>query len=182
MTFLPPVNSAAIQILQQSKITSQNIEKNTPADNKIVATANGVKSDEVEATKDYWDINHVNPTQMKVKLFEAVGEAFGIDKDNYDTSAKYASAIQSAMDQIKENDPAKAYIIFHEIEKDLGLNELGISLEKAVEAMLEPGGKADEELDAALQAQADEINGDFGEDEVFGSLTVDSNGVYSLLR
>lgn len=183
MTFLPPVNSAAIHILQQSKTTSQQVDKNAPADNKIVATTNGVKSDEVEETTGYWDINTVTPTQMKIKLFETVGEAFGLDEDNFSDFAAYASAIQATMEKMKEDDPL-AFMVFHEIEKYLGLDELGLTLKSVVEAMIEPGGSADETLDAAMKEQADEINGDFGdgEDEVFGSLRVDSNGIYSLGR
>lgn len=175
-----PVNSSFVQILQQSRIAPIPLDKNAPPENDLVAAANGVKAEEVEPTEDFWDINKVTPTQMKVKLFEKVGEAFGLDQDNFDSFSQYASAIVSRMEAMKEDDPVGAMILFHEIEKDLGLDELGLSLEEVVEAMIEPGGKADEKLDAALKALADEINGDFeeGEDEIIGSVRIDSNGLY----
>ncbi|PCI05257.1 MAG: hypothetical protein COB78_01170 [Hyphomicrobiales bacterium] len=181
MPLLPPINSAAVQVLQQSRIAPIAVDRNAPPENNLISAANGVKTDEVAETTDYWDIGKVTPTQMKVKLFEAVGEAFGLDEDNFSSFGAYASAIQAVMEQIKQDDPM-AFIIFDEIEKDLGLDELGISLEEAVQAMVEPGGTASAKLDAALKEQADEINGEMeeGEDEIIDSVRVDSNGIYSL--
>lgn len=180
---LLPVSSVAVQVLQQSKITPISIDKNEKTEDSLVAAANGTKSESVEETTNYWDINTVTPTQMKVKLFEAVGEALGLQEESFSDFSAYASAIQAKMEKMKEDDPL-AFMVFHDIEKDLGLDELGLTLESVVEAMIEPGGSDDEALDAALKAKADEINGDFGDDaeEVFGSLRVDSNGIYSLGR
>lgn len=184
MPLLPPINSAAVQVLQQSRVAPIGIDRNKPTENGLVAAANGIKSEEVEATTDYWDINSVTPTQMKIKLFEKVGEAFGLDQDNFDSFGTYAAAIESMIDKIKKEDPAGAAVTLRQIENDLGLPELGISLDDVVKAMLDPSGREDDKLDEILKEKADEINGDFGDDEeeVFGSLRVDSNGIYSLGR
>lgn len=183
MPLLPPINSIAVQVLQQNKIAPITVDKNAPPENDLISAANGVKTDEVDPTEDFWDINKVNPTQMKLHIFEKVGEKFGLDQDDFDSFSRYAAAIASKMAKMKEANPASAIVFFHKIENELGLDELGISLEEVVEAMNEPGGKADKKLDAALKAKADEINGELledGKDKIFDSLKVDNNGLYNV--
>lgn len=184
MPLLPPVNSAAVQVLQQSRVAPIAVDRNAPPENELISAVNGVKTEEVKPTEDFWDITTVTPTQMKIKLFEAVGEAFGLSEEDFDSFDTFASAIEAAIDRIKEEDPTGAAVTLRQIASDLGLNELGISLGEVVEAMLDPSGSADDKLDAILKEKADEINGvlEDGEDQVFGSLRVDSNGIYSLLR
>ncbi|PCI05258.1 MAG: hypothetical protein COB78_01175 [Hyphomicrobiales bacterium] len=184
MPLLPPVNSIAVQVLQQSRIAPIAVDKNASSENNLISALNNVKTDEIDPTEDFWDINKVTPTQMKLHIFEKVGEKFGLDQDDFNSFSRYAAAIAFRMEKMKEEDPAGAMIFFHEIEKELGLDELGISLEEVVEAMMEPGGKADQKLDAALKAKADEINGELlledGKDKIFGSLKIDSNGLYNV--
>lgn len=180
MTLIPSLGSAAVQILQQSQIASPLVEENASADNDLVATANGVKSEEVEPTKDFWDINRVDPTQMKVKLFERLAEKFGFNLEDFDSFSEFGQAVRYQMEMMKTEDPKAAMLMFHEIEKDLGLDKLGISLEELVEAAIDPGGKEAEKLDAALGELAEELNTETDEEKVFGSLRVDGNGIYSL--
>ncbi|MDX8492226.1 hypothetical protein RFN29_11600 [Mesorhizobium sp. VK22B] len=100
-------------------------------------------------TESMFSVNNLDATQMKARLFERVGKEFGIDQDDYDSLSSYGSAIKTALDDLKQKSSSIA-----EIEKKLGLDELGISLDTLVNAIVDPNGSDGDRLDAALEKKA----------------------------
>ncbi|MBL4600374.1 MAG: hypothetical protein JKX93_15540 [Rhizobiaceae bacterium] len=186
MPFISSANSsAALLILQQNKITSTPINETSSAATDLVATANGqskqTEQTEVKPASDYWDVMRVDITQLKIKLIERLGEEFGFKPDDYETQSALGGAIRSKVTSMRQQDPIAAAKMISEIEKNLGLGELGISLDTLIDAVMEPGGSADDKLDAALMKQAEEDGLDETQlDLTSGSIVFDSNGLYSL--
>jgi len=94
-----------------------------------------------------FSVNNTDSTQMKARLFERVGQAFGIKQDDYKSLFAYGSAIKKAVDDLKQKSPSAVT----QIEKKLGLDELGVSLDTLVNAVVDPQGSDGDKLDAALK-------------------------------
>lgn len=97
-----------------------------------------------------FDLSVPDPTAMKVRLMERLGEEFGFDMDDFSSREAYGRAIRKAVDDLKA---AGGFSELKRIEKELGLDELGITLDTLVNAIVQPGGDADEAVDAALRSE-----------------------------
>jgi hypothetical protein len=102
------------------------------------------------AADPFFSVNSADPTKIKIDLFERVGKAFGIDMKDYDTSYDFGQAIRRAMGEIMKQPGAE--MAFAKIEKDLGLDKLGVSLISVVNAITDPTGDDAKKLDAAIKA------------------------------
>ncbi|RUT99647.1 hypothetical protein EOD23_24765 [Mesorhizobium sp. USDA-HM6] len=161
MSSISALNNAALLILQPQRPTSAAIG------DSLVASINGVSAGtgaglpltqaRARITESMFSVNNLDATQMKARLFERVGKEFGIDQDDYDSLFSYGSAIKTALDDLKQKSPSR----IAEIEKKLGLDELGISLDTLVNAIVDPNGGDGDKLDAALEKKA----GDHGRGE-----------------
>lgn len=100
---------------------------------------------------DLFSATHRGATQIKMQLFEAVGEQFGIDSEDFTDFRDFAKAVRSEFGklQIHENSAA----IIRSIESELGLDELGVSLADAVAAMSDPSGDNDHKLTEAIERE-----------------------------
>lgn len=112
---------------------------------------------------------------MKVRLMERLGEELGISMDDFNSVRSYGLAIRQAVEEIKR-EPGGGFFLA-ELEKKLGLDDLGISLDTLVDAMTDPTGEADRKLEAALKAQVGDI---FDEDDkaALAALAPDEIGLY----
>ncbi|MET3596483.1 MULTISPECIES: hypothetical protein [Mesorhizobium] len=156
MSPLSALNNAALLILQPQRSTSVSAS----VGDSLVASINrahagtGAASPLTQAqariTESMFSVNNLDATQMKARLFERVGKEFGIDQDDYDSLFSYGSAIKTALDDLKQKSPSS----IAEIEKKLGLDELGISLDTLVNAIVDPNGSDGDRLDAALEKKA----------------------------
>lgn len=153
MSSLSALGNVALLILQQRPISATG-----SAGANLVASVNGVSSSTVSGSpfieaqgkiNDMFSVNNVDPTEMKTRLFERVGKEFGIEQKDYDSLSSYGAAVKNAVDALMRKSPFAAV----EIEKKLGLDKLGVTLENVVNAMVDPGGSDDERLDAALKRQ-----------------------------
>lgn len=154
---LSPLNSAALLILQPQR---QSSSAGSAAD-ALVASVNrvgapGAGSPLVQAqgkiNDSMFSVNNVDATEMKTRLLERVGKEFGIDQKDYDSLSSYGAAVKNAVDALLRKSPFAA----SEIEKKLGLDKLGVTLQNVVNAMIDPGGSDDDKLDAALKRQLGE--------------------------
>ena len=150
--------SSSLLFLQPRRPASSNAS----AGDSLVASINGGSSRagaassltqaQARISEQMFSVNNTDATQMKARLFERVGKAFGIKQDDYDSLSSYGSAIKSALDELKQKSPSSIAAI----EKKLGLDQLGVSLDTVVNAMVDPQGHDGDKLDAALNKKIDE--------------------------
>lgn len=180
MPSISSINSSALQIMRQYRPSSPAVGDTISGGNDIVATANGVgdpfRDARAAASESVFSVNHVDVTKMKLDLMEKVGEAFGIKMDDYDSQASYGSAIRRVVSEIKKQDDGS--LVLAGIEKDLGLDKLGMSIDSMINAIIDPQGNDGEKLDAALKRQAGEDGRTQGAASVLASITLDDTGIY----
>jgi hypothetical protein len=95
-------------------------------------------------------------TQTKLDLFERAGEALGVARSDFGSTTDYAQAVERALGKLKLDPNGRS--IIQAIERELGLDKLGVSLDAVIDAMLDP--EANEELNKALLEQAGESPSD----------------------
>lgn len=120
-----------------------------------------------------FSVTSVDVTRMKVDLFERVGKALGVDRGDYDTAFAYGSAVKRAVKQLKQQ--PNSHLILMGLEKELGLDKLGLSLDAVVDAMTDASGDGARKLDAALRAETSDLA---GKDNARQSFTFDEIGIY----
>ena len=181
MTSIPPLSSGAFQILRLDRPSSSGDKKPAAAD--IAATANGISTQfrnaQAAASESVFSVNHVDITEMKMQLIEKAGKAFGIERDDYDTQSDFGKAIKAVVSEIRRMENGDR--VLDGIAKDLGLDDLGISIGTLVGAIIDPGGNDDKKLDEALrEATGEDVldarKGDGGAGGV--SVLVDDLGLY----
>ena len=150
MTSVAPMANVALQILSQRPVLSvgTGAQRNqAPALTTIDLAAAG-KSKVAGAV---FDASTPDVTQLKMDLFKRTGAALGVDEEDYASGKDYGAALSAAVAAIKSRPGAEFAIL--KIEKDLGLDKLGISLATVIDAIADPSSGADNELTAALEAQ-----------------------------
>lgn len=161
---MPSISATNITALLMLQPPPQRAEK--PTTNSLIATTHGLADGkgagfgkpttaaQARINEAMFGVNADDPTATKVKLIERVGKAFGIEQKDYTSLSAYGWAIRNAMEEIKRQ--AGSAFAFAGIEKDLGLDKLGISLEAVVNAIIDPESDDGKALDAALHRQAGE--------------------------
>lgn len=92
--------------------------------------------------------------EMRVRLMERVGGALGLKPEDFDTASAFGSAVKDKIAEIKRQ--PNGMLALMKIEKDVGLDKLGISLDEFADALIDPAGSAAEKLGAALRKKIDE--------------------------
>lgn len=100
---------------------------------------------------DLFSVNAQNLNKVKVDIYKRVGEALGVRESDYESFHAYGTALQQAVGQLKL--APNAQMVIAGIEKDIGLDKLGLSLDTVVNAIVDPTGDDNDKLDAALQKQ-----------------------------
>ena len=159
----------------------------------LVAAANGVAragisgADALSAraqakvSEALFDAGTVNVNALKINLMERLGEELGLSMDEFETAASFGAAVRAAIGQIKMQDGGALRLA--EIERKLGLNKLGISLDTLVNAIMDPDGDDAAKLDAALRKDAGEAAKDDGKPDARAALSAlrhDDSGLYTL--
>lgn len=170
MSVLPPANLSALQLLQQSNLTSLSSagrERQTGA--TVVASPAQPQQPDPMFSPTSIDVN-----QLKVHFMERVGKELGLDVDDFETASAFGRAVKEAVLKIMRSPGGEA--LLRKIEEDSGLDELGISLMDFANALIDPDSNAAERLDAALREHATAEAGDSGAD---GPVRFDEIGIYS---
>ncbi|MDX8534348.1 hypothetical protein RFM41_24810 [Mesorhizobium sp. VK25A] len=94
-----------------------------------------------------FSVENLNITAIKVRLMERAGKEFGVDQAGYESVSSYGSAIKNAVEALKGQSPSAVV----EVERQLGLDQLGVSLDTLLNAIADPQGSNSERLDAALK-------------------------------
>jgi hypothetical protein len=147
------LSRAASAALEASKASGKPVVltlKGEPKASGAAAWAGAPSQRSAIAFESIFSVNHVDATEMKVNLMERLGKAVGLELDDFADAAAMAKMIDGMVSEMDEGQIAA-------LEKELGLGDLGMSLHRVLDAMKEPGGSADQQLDAALRTEAGDI-------------------------
>lgn len=114
-----------------------------------------------------FDANRTTKEELKAKILRELAKSVGVDIDKGGNNLKdLGRKIKVSLEELKAEDPAKYQEFIDKLDKKLGLDKLGLSVEDFVEAIINPDSdkakKLDEKLDVLL-----------GDDKTDGSNTID---------
>lgn len=187
MVAIASVATTALLVLRQSALAPQSLAQRAPAQESLLATANGSPEASPAAksrgriAEALFDRSAPDVTEMKVHLYERLGKAFGISMEDFDSPGAFGSAIAEKISQMKR-DPGGSMALM-EIEKKLGLDKLGISLDTLVDAIINVGGDSDKKLTEALVRKlGEDASTDRKDGAVSGALQLqrDEIGLYGV--
>ncbi|MDX8442249.1 hypothetical protein [Mesorhizobium australafricanum] len=126
-----------------------------PAPESLVASASGTSAlpltqAESAGSVSRFSVDSLNITATKVRLMQRAGKEFGVDQTDFDSVSSYGSAIKNAVEALKRQSPSAV----PKIERQLGLDQLGVSLDTLVNAIVRPQGGDNDRLDTALRQHA----------------------------
>ncbi|AZO39048.1 hypothetical protein EOA27_34250 [Mesorhizobium sp. M2A.F.Ca.ET.037.01.1.1] len=139
--------STALVILQPQRLPPP-ARPAASIDSVAGPAASPVMQPAVSASK--FSLDGLNITATKVRLMQQAGKEFGVDQTDYESVSSYGSAIKSAVEALKRQSPSAVA----KIERQLGLDQLGVSLDALVNAIVRPQGGDNDRLDAALKRHA----------------------------
>jgi len=157
MTSISSSPNSALLILQAQ--SSAATDKTTAAAPDLVATANGQPSKqtvgvstqptqaESKISDALFSVNNRSITQMKLDLIERTGEELGVKKDDYASTDDFVAAMKKVVTNIKAHKGWEQVVA--KIEKDLGLDKLGVSLEDVINSARDP--EQDDKVTEALK-------------------------------
>ncbi|MCC7252689.1 hypothetical protein [Hyphomicrobium sp.] len=185
------LNSTALLILEQVRPSPASAVKQRPAADQLVAAANGVpiggagkpsRAAQAKIVEAMFSANTVDANKLKIKLMERLGKEFGFSPGDFETSAAFGAAVRDAVGQLKMQEGG--HQIVAAIEKKLGLDKLGLTLDALVNALIDPESEDGLKLETALRKQAAEEAKASGKDAARALLTLmtqrDEAGLYGL--
>ncbi|WP_062231859.1 hypothetical protein [Aureimonas sp. N4] len=138
---LSALQNTAVQLLRPA-VTPDPRNRIGPADSPIAA------AQKTAAAGPLTGADKPGVTQVKLKLFERLGEALGLKVEDYASLGSYARAVRGAIEATRQQEGGAAAL--KAIEQTLDLNKLGMTLDTLIGAMEEPEGEADRALEKAL--------------------------------
>lgn len=134
-----------------------------------------------KAVEAMFSVNSLDVTALKVSLIERAGQELGVKQSDYASTREYGAALQQAFASLQRS--PNAYLVIKDIEKKLGLDEIGISLEDLINAIADPDGRGNEKLNNALEIYVHGIvdrdrNGTASGDKTPASHPLDELGIY----
>jgi hypothetical protein len=162
MSSIPSLASSAITILERANAAFASKEASPPAGGDLLKIANGLVSGssgltalaQAKVNEALFDRGTPDVHEMRVRLMERVGDALGLKPEDFDTVSAFGSAVKDKIAEIKRQ--PNGVLALMKIEKDVGLDKLGVSLDEFADALIDPAGSAAEKLDAALEKKIDE--------------------------
>lgn len=160
MSSVSSLNSASALLFLQNASRSSAMDRREAAPGpSLVEVANGAAGNGgsvngAAGAESAFDPKAIDVTEMKTRLFERLGEKLGISMDDFEKMSDFGRAIRDAVNALKKE--PDGYLVLAKIADELGLDELGISLDTLVEAVVDPDGDADDRLEAALAGMVDD--------------------------
>lgn len=160
----------------------------------LVAVANGVadpgpssgatRQAKAKVSEALFKPNQPSVTEMKLHLMTRLGEKFKIKLEDHASDASFGRAIQAEINKIKTQ--PEGALILSAIEKELGFDKLGFSLDTFVNAIIDPDGADGEKVDAALKDHlgVDDDEAEKADDTraALEALRLDDNGLYGFVH
>jgi hypothetical protein len=153
--------SSAVQILQHASRLSVSAGTAESAGAQLVATANGVtlpagpgdggpaQKAKAKLSAALFKPNAPSVTEMKIHLMKRLGEQLGVALDDYETHAAFGAALRDAIADIKLK--PNGALVLAAIERKLGFDKLGFSLDTFVSAIIDPKSDEGQKVDEALK-------------------------------
>lgn len=138
--------NTALVILQQQRLPPA-ARPAASIDSVSGPAASPVTHDEPAVSE--FTLDSLNITATKVRLMQQAGKEFAVDQTDYESVSSYGSAIKNAVEALKRQSPSAVA----KIERQLGLDQLGVPLDTLVNAIIGQGGDSDR-LDTALKQHA----------------------------
>lgn len=185
MTSISSSPNSALLILQAQ--SSAATDKTTAAAPDLVATANGQPSKqtvgvstqptqaESKISDALFSVNNRSITQMKLDLINRTGEELGVKKDDYASTDDFVAAMKKVVTNIKAHKGWEQVVA--KIEKDLGLDKLGVSLEDVINSARDP--EQDDKVTEALKKQAGMVDEKEEDADKAVLLKQDEDGTYA---
>lgn len=185
MTSLPSLESAALLILQQAgDVSSTARQKQSASDNLILVASGqydkiGVAQQPTRAqariSESLFSANNVGVTQEKLKLIERTGEALGLQQSDFNSTDDFVKAARDAVRKIRSQ--PEGHLIMAKIERDLGLDKLGISIDDVISSAEDPERR--DKVTKALEKRVGEAKELTKEDEAL-LISSDETGAYQV--
>lgn len=144
---LPSAGSAAVQLLHQAASQPSAQGQNSG----VLALPSPRDAD----GDDTWATNTMDITASKVRLMERLGEVFGIAMEDHADARGFAEAIRAVVDTLRTTTDGLKLIA--SVSRDLGLDDLGVSVDTLIAAIVDPAGGEAETLDAALRERVGDV-------------------------
>lgn len=110
---------------------------------------------ESKVAEAMFGVNHPSITKQKLDIIDKTAKALGVNQDDYASREDFVDALQKAFGRLKIDGGDAAV---HGLEKELGLDKLGVSLQDIIDSARDP--EANDKLTKALKRKA----GVFGDD------------------
>jgi hypothetical protein len=148
---LPPILNAATSIMTQMVLTT---EARTTTEDPLVAIANGAAKSSpntgaletgspstvphAKLSAQLFSLDNQSVSKLKMQLFEKVGEALGVKLESYIDFSDFAKDVEAAYIKMKREG---GQLAINAIERETGLDKLGLTLRDVVESMKDPEGE-----------------------------------------
>ncbi|MDR7144759.1 hypothetical protein [Rhizobium sp. BE258] len=185
MSLVPMMNANALDILQQTQSLKDPLHARSPMDFSTapiqsvshqtdpLKLLNPAKS---KLSESIFSVNSVDINKMKLNLIDRAGKALGMDQNYYASRDDFIDAVKDTVRNLKEHGGEG---LIKTVEKEIGLDKLGVSLEDLVNSESDPD--ANERVTKALEREAGK------QDEKdprsaggFIGITLDANGIYTV--
>ena len=157
MLFVQNQKMTAVQVLQAGSV-AQNAAANNPLLPTVPSVGDPVNSNstaEAKLKENFFSIHYRDATEIKLQIFEALGEKLGVNMSDFDDMKDYADTLATVVRDIRNKaatNPEYAGMLL-EIERELGLDELGISIDEVNKAIDDPDGEANKKLTEKIEAE-----------------------------
>lgn len=164
MTTIGPPGTIALQMLTPQ--AQPSAQKSAASSNNLIAVNNGAQSSndvvplagKQKLASAVFDASTPDVTQRKLDLFKRTGEKLGVREEDFDDFAAYSSALKDAVLQLKIAPNGDR--IIRQVEKEIGLDKLGVSLDTVIDALTDLASGANRTLTDALKKQMTEHDED----------------------
>lgn len=127
---------------------------------------------ESKVVEQMFGVNNSSIIKQKLDLIDRTGKALGVDQADYDSRDAFVDAMQKALGQLKIQGGDAAV---HGVEKQLGLDKLGVSLQDVIDSARDP--EANDKLTQALKRKAGMFGDDKDGNDTSPSLLVQTNDI-----
>ena len=135
----------------EERRTEREEEKNGKKDDPVLKARMSMDETRARAKEKIdtylFDSSHVSVSELKLDLMERLGEALGLKQEDGESGFSWGRKLETILSTMD-------YASKRALEKEVGLDELGISIDTMIAAVKNPYADDSERLKAALELKA----------------------------